>query len=60
MAFREPIVTKAFLETKPDITDSVKLPQAYARHGYYPTRYSIKYDAARREYVTALEDLISR
>lgn len=60
MAFLEPMATKAFLETKPDVTDPVKLPKAYARHAYYPTRYSVKYDAARREYVISLEDLIYR
>lgn len=60
MVFLEPMVTKAFLETKPNATDPVKLPKAYSRHAYYPTRYSVKYDGAQREYVISLEGLISR
>ncbi len=60
MAFLEPMATRAFLETKPNVTDPVKLPKAYARQAYYPTRYSVKYDGARREYVISLEDLIYR
>lgn len=59
MAFLEPMVTKAFLETKPKVTDPIKLPKAYSRHAYYPTRYSVKYDGAQREYVIALEGLIA-
>lgn len=60
MAFLEPMVTRAFLETKPNVTDPVRLPKAYSRHAYYPTRYSVKYDGAQREYVISLEGLISR
>lgn len=60
MVFVEPMVTRAFLETKPNGTNPVKLPKAYARHAYYPTRYSVKYDGAQREYVISLEDLIYR
>jgi hypothetical protein len=58
MAFLEPMVTKAFLETKPNTKDRIKLPKAYAKNGYYPTAYSIRYDATQREYEISLDNLI--
>jgi hypothetical protein len=57
MVFVEPMITKAFIETKPNTTDRIKLPGAYAKHGYYPTMYSVKYNAAQQEYEIALEGL---
>jgi Hypothetical protein TTHB210 len=41
MTFLEPMASKAFLETKPNITKEIKLPAAYRNHGFYPTRCSI-------------------
>lgn len=57
MNFLEPMVSKAFLETKPNATWPVKTPAAYPKRGYYPKSYSIKYDEARREYTISLDDL---
>ena len=58
--FYEPMITKAYLETKPDVTMPLKVPKRYARTGYYPTSYSIRYDAKRKEYTVALEGLTLR
>ena len=58
MIFLEPMMTKAFLETNPNTTDRIKLPAAYARHAYYPTMYSVKYDPAIREFEISLEGLM--
>jgi hypothetical protein len=55
--FIEPMVTKAFLESKPNFTAPVKVPAAYEKPGYYPTRYSVKYDETRQEITIALEGL---
>jgi hypothetical protein len=60
MIFLEPMMTRAFLETKPDTTDRIKQPKAYAIHAYYPTTYSVKYDPAQREYEITLGSLIYR
>ncbi len=60
MIFVEPMVTRAFLASKPAISTPVKLPEAYALRGYYPTRYGIRYDAERRQYDITLDGLISR
>jgi len=58
MAFLEPMMTKAFLETKPNTTDRIKLPRTYAKNGYYPTAYSVRYDPTQREFEISLENLI--
>jgi len=55
------MISKAFLETKPDFSSDIKQPTVYSKTGVaYPTRYSIKYDAANKEYLVALEDFINR
>jgi hypothetical protein len=60
MVFIEPMISKAFLETKPNITLPIKLPVKYQKAGFYPTAYSIKYNSATKEYAVALESLTYR
>ncbi len=61
LIFAEPMITKSFLETKPDVTELIKLPKSYERRGtYYPTRYTVRYDAAAKEYTVALEGMTLR
>ncbi len=60
LIFVEPMMTKAFLESKPKFSESLKLPAAYARPGFYPTRYSIRHDAANKEYRITLEGFKKR
>jgi hypothetical protein len=60
MNFLEPMVTMKYLQSKPNFSAPVKLPAAYASSGYYPTRYSIRYDARRREYSISLDGLTFR
>lgn len=57
LAFMEPMASKSYLETRPNISETVKPPAEYQRHGHYPASYSLKYDPARKEYTVALEDL---
>lgn len=57
LVFIEPMVSKAFLEERPDLTEPVPVPARYASPGYYPTHYSVRYDPARRIYLIALEGL---
>jgi len=60
MNFVEPMVATSFLEKKENFSAEVKQPAAYPRRGYYPTRYSVTYDAQRAEYSIALEGLVLR
>lgn len=59
-AFIEPMITKAFLETKPDFATAIAQPQRFAKPGLYPTRYSIKYDAATKEHLIAIGSFVER
>lgn len=55
--FLEPMITRAFLETRPDTTMTVKQPDAFQRQGDYPTKYRVRYDALHKEYVISLDGL---
>ncbi|HEX2723107.1 MAG TPA: DUF5602 domain-containing protein [Gemmatimonadaceae bacterium] len=59
--FYEPMVTTAFLATKPPITSAtLKLPARYAPPGRYPTTYTVGYDATGKQYVIAIGNLVPR
>ncbi len=58
--FYEPMITKSFFETKTNLTEYIKLPQKYAKPGYYPTKYSVSYNADKKEYTVALEGMTLR
>lgn len=61
MVFIKPMVNKAFLEAKPNVTAAIKQPAAFQRTGlYYPTNCSVKYDAGKKEYSIALKGLTIR
>ena len=57
LIFLEPMVTRAYLLTKPNLTSPVKTPAHYSRSGYYPTSYSVRYDKHSKAYVLALGGL---
>jgi len=61
VTFWEPMITNAFLATRPNATANIKQPQRYAERGRsYPTRYTIRYDAAALEYHITLEGFVLR
>jgi len=57
LTFLEPMIARAFLSTKPDLTLSVRTPPRYSSTAYYPTTYSVRYDAARDVYLVELGNL---
>ncbi len=57
MLFVEPMISKAFLDTKTDITLPVKQPAAFQKPGYYPLNYQVHYDANKHEYNVSIENL---
>ena len=57
LIFLEPMVSIAFLRSRPDSTWPVIRPAAYGIPGAYPSTYSVKYDAARKTYVVTLQGL---
>ena len=58
MTFLEPMITKAYLETHPDVSTAIKQPQAFQHSNYYPTSYRVKYDASKHVYNLTLSGLI--
>lgn len=57
LTFVEPMVTRAYLQTRPDVTVPVARPAAYSLPGYYPSRYRVGFDAKARQYTIALAGL---
>lgn len=60
ITFIEPMITRAFLLGKTNLTQPIKQPAKFAENGYYPTSYSVSYDAAAKQYVISLNDLVWR
>jgi hypothetical protein len=60
LIFFEPMLTKAYLETKPQMREVISVPGSYAKGAFYPTAYSVRYDPTRREYNIAIEEMTWR
>jgi hypothetical protein len=58
--FYEPMVTLAFFQSKKSFSAVIKQAAKVERQGYYPTMYSVAYDAAKKMYTIKLEKLILR
>ena len=54
MIFVEPMITKAFLETRPDFTAPIPVPTQHAEPGYYPSKYTVRWDEKAQEYRVAI------
>jgi hypothetical protein len=53
--FLEPMMTKAYLESKENVTLDIKQPVSFQRSGKaFPTQYLITYDASAAEYTVEL------
>lgn len=57
LTFAEPMITKAYLESKPDSTFPVPRAKTYDGPGYHPTNYRVRWDGDRREYRVSLGGL---
>jgi len=60
MIFLEPMMTRAFLLSRPDTTISIVTPASYPKPGAYPTAYAYKYDSATRERRIELRAFVQR
>lgn len=58
--FVEPMFTKAFLETHPHFTGSIKQPAEFQKGGYYPTSYKIDYDSVAQVFNIEITDFVLR
>jgi hypothetical protein len=57
-AFYEPMITREFLTSKPDFHQKLVQSKAFDKTGFYPSEYSVKYNAARREITVGLDKLV--
>jgi len=57
LVFLEPMVSLAFLNSRPDMRRKIPVPGAYSFAAHYPTQYRVRYDAARRVYQVMLDRL---
>lgn len=60
LIFLEPMVSHAFLSTRPTQCRPVRAPRAYATAGHYPSTYCVRHDAKSRTYRVTLEELVYR
>ncbi len=58
MIFYEPMITVAYLMSKPDLTKPISVPQKFPKTGYYPTQLMIKFNSTTNEYTIELTGLI--
>ena len=58
MYFIEPMITVDYFQTNPNVTLMIKQPQSFQKDGYYPTNYSIEYDAAELVYNIFIKDFV--
>tara|TARA_R100000935_G_scaffold42932_2_gene65335 strand:+ start:3640 stop:4470 length:831 start_codon:yes stop_codon:yes gene_type:complete len=59
--FYEPMITLDYLREKGNEQIAIPQPGAFQRTGlYYPTTYSVNYDAVKKEYLITLENLVLR
>lgn len=60
ITFYEPMITHAYLASKPTVCADLKLPQAWQVAGAYPTRYCIRHHDGERRYTVSLESFVDR
>jgi len=60
ITFYEPMITLAYLESRPDTCTPIKQPKAWASEGYYPTTYCMRYLPAEERFTVSLEDFVHR
>lgn len=57
ISFLEPMITTAYLASKPNYTEALAMPKKVDATGFYPSAYSIKHNEARREITVSLDGL---
>lgn len=60
LTFWEPLVTAAFLKSKPNECQEIAQPAEFEKAGYYPLVFCTRYRADRKDYVITLEDFVYR
>jgi hypothetical protein len=56
--FLEPMVTTSFLESKENLEKEIRHPEQWQQEGYYPNKYTIKYNTSTKIHSILLENLV--
>ncbi len=57
LAFMEPMISLDYIKSKPTVpADVISLPEAFQVDGYYPSKYEVKYNSQRKEYLILMSD----
>lgn len=57
VTFFEPMITREYLLSHPDVIVPLRQPEAFQRDGYYATDYQVSYSVSPEEYTVALLNL---
>lgn len=60
LIFIEPMVTLAFLQSKPQFHAKIKQPEIYPQNGFYPKKYAVKFRSVQDEYDIVLYKMVYR
>lgn len=60
LTFFEPMITRAFFLTRPDLCSNIPQPKAFGTDAWYPTKYCVRYAAATDSYAVSLEGFVLR
>jgi len=60
ITFYEPMITRKSLVEDGNQCSSLKLPSAYSKSGYYPTKYCTQYDERQKVYRIFVADFVYR
>jgi hypothetical protein len=60
VVFVEPMITREFLMSKPDVTIPIAMPEKYAAAGIYATAYIIRWNKELGEYQVALTSFVRK
>ena len=60
LIFLEPMVSHAYLSSRPQQCTPLRRPQEVAIAGWYPTRYCVRYDTVGDAHLVTLEGLVYR
>ncbi|MFF0816169.1 DUF5602 domain-containing protein [Rhodococcus sp. NPDC003318] len=58
--FLEPMMTHEWMLTKQSVDEAVAQPEKWAKSGYYPTTYTVRFDDSTSEYVIELGGMTLR
>lgn len=57
LAFMEPMISLEYIKSKPTANaDAITLPNAVQVSGYYPSKYEVKFNSVRKEYLILMSE----